>query len=309
MAPLPVIPILQSVMTAQSYLRAATNASLPPVITGQGQYGPLVTSFVDWQEELWTQFWEGLVDTGVVAAAAEVNTLFHSNLADAGVINGLLYDDDIPIAVAQCNDVANLITSAQPMLEQLEEIAASIEGADQAKVDAYTALVAQLQDQFNAQEDKLTQDALDSATEIVSTAIDVGIAIGSEGEDTTQLIEGVIKLGTTAIDELALTAAIKETLGQLEDAWAALDQASADLAQITHCCKQLKTVTDQTAATLTALDTLSTAWNSVAATTTLPADQWESEGCAALRQWAAQMVKLSFGNATQRVTTSTVSAA
>lgn len=309
MAPLPVIPILQSVMTAQTYLRAATNASLPPVITSQGQYGPLVTSFVDWQEELWTQFWLGLVNTGVVAAAEEVNTLYHSNLADEEVINGLLYDDDIPIAVAQCNDIANLIANAQPILQQLEDIAAAIQGADQAKVDAYAALVAQLQDQFNAQEDKLTQDALDSATEIVSTAVDVAIAVGSEGEDTTELIEGVIKLGTTAIDELALTDAIKETLGQLEDAWAALDQASTDLAQITHCCKQLKAVTDQAAATLTALNTLSTAWNSVAATTTLPADQWQAEGRTALGQWAAQMVKLTFGNATQRVATSPVSAA
>ena len=305
---LPVITILRSVMTAQSYLRAASLTVLPPVITQNQQYAGLVTQFTDWQEDLWSQFWEGLVSAGIAAEGVEINALFQDGVTDEGVMNELMYSGVVPIVVTQTNDVANLIANGQGLLQQLEAIAKTIEDADQKQVDAYTALVAQLQTQFSQQEDTLTKDALDSATQVVSTAVEVMLAVGTEGDASQPLVKGVIKLGSQLIDELVLTDEINQTLSQLETAWQELDQASANLAQITQTCSQLTAVTDQAAATLTALGHLSTDWNTIATSTTVSSSDWTGGASAALQEWAAQMVKLTFGNATQTVSTAAAAA-
>jgi hypothetical protein len=143
---------------------------------------------------------------------------------------------------------------------------------------------------------------------VVSTAVDLAIAVGSEGEGIDPLVKGVIKLGEDPIDELVLTAEINQTLGQLESAWAALDKATTDLAQITLTCNQLKAVTDDASDTLTALQNLSNDWSTVAAVTTLGADDWANGGSAALQEWAARMVRISFGYATQQVDAATAGA-
>lgn len=306
--PLPVISLMNSLMTIQAYLHSASTTNLPPVIAQNPQYDTLVTDFRDWQQDLWTQFWEGLLSAGIVAQSSEVNSLFQDQIDEQTVMQNVFYEGPVPVVVSQCDDVANFVTGGQGLLTQLEAIAASIQNADQQAVDQLTKLADQLSSQFDQQEDKLTQEALDSATDVVSCAVDVMLAVGTEGDAIAPLVKGVIKLGTDAIDELALTDEINQTLSQLEAAWKALDQATADLAQITLTCNQLKAVTDQASATLTQLQNLSNDWSTVAATTQEPASGWASEGSAALQAWAAQMVKLSFTNATQAVSTSSAAA-
>jgi hypothetical protein len=301
--PLPVISLLNSLMTVNAYLQSATNTNLPPIITKNQQYATLVTDFTDWQENLWAQFWEGL-SAGISAESTQVNSLFQDGVDEETIMNSIFYDGSAGIVVSQCTAVANLVAQGQGLLTQLNQIAASIQQADKTAVENLTKLVDQLQDQFAQQEDELTQDALDSATEVVSTAVDIALAIGSEGEDIEPLIKGVIKLGTSAINELTLTSEINQTLSELETEWAALDQATTDLTQITLTCNQLKAVADEASETLDKLQSLSDDWNSVAASTQQSADDWSAGGSMALQQWAAQMVKLAFGNATQLVSAS-----
>lgn len=305
---LPVISLMSSIMTVQGYLYSATTAILPPVITGNAQYDDLVTQYRNWQEDLWDQFWEGLL-SDAVSESAEINRLFTLGIDEQATMAGVLVDDGVLVVSAQCIDLANKVTEGQALLGQLDTIAKSIENADQQAVDRLTTLVAQLSDQFSQQEDTLTQDALDSATDVVATAVSVAIAVGSEGDDIQPLIKSVEKIGTDVIDELALKDQINQTLGQLETAWQALDNASADLAQITLTCNQLEAVITDSSATLTALQDLSSDWSTIAATTQSSAQDWSDGGRAALQQWAVQMAKVRFENATQKVDAATVSAA
>lgn len=293
-------------MTVQSYLHSATGANLPPIIEQNKQYATLVTQYCDWQQDLWAQFWEGLLSDGIMAESNEVNLLFTDGVSSESAMKNVFYDGVLAIVVAQCADVANFVTTGQTLLQQLEQIAGTIENADKEAVAALTSLVGQLQDQFNAQEDELTHDALSSATDMVAIAVDVALAIGTEGDAIEPLVKGVIKLGSDAVTELALTSEINQTLKSLESAWMALDKATTNLAQITLTCNQLKAVTDQASATLTALQALSNDWNSVATSTGQSKADWISGGSAALQQWAALMVKMKFGTATQQISTSAI---
>jgi len=82
------------------------------------------------------------------------------------------------------------VTNGEPLLQRLEAIAQTIEGADLKAVAQLTALTATLETQFDQQEDTLTQSAIDSGLDVVSTAVDVVLAIGSEGEDIEPLVKG-----------------------------------------------------------------------------------------------------------------------
>lgn len=298
---LPVISLMNSIMTVQGYLSAVTGTVLPPVIRQNEQYASLVTQFTDWQEDLWSQFWEGLVAAGVVAESIEVSGLFGDGIIAQNVFQSVFYDNNLPVVVAQCDVISNFITRAQPLLAQLEAIAEAIENADKQAVEQLKALVDQLQQQFEKQEDTLTSDALDSAVDIVATAVNVMIAVGSDGASVQPLVKGVIKLGTDVVNELVLTGEINQTLDQLESAWAALDAATTALAQITLTYKQIKAVLGDASETLTQLQNLSNDWNNVASTTQQDAANWQDQGCASLQQWAGLMLKLSFSNATQTV--------
>jgi len=307
-APLPVVSLLNELMIIQGYLRAVTQTNLPAVISQNPQYATLVTHFSDWQQDLWSEFWEGLLSGNITAQSEEIHDLFDDQVTDESIMHNVLYDAVVPGVVALCDDVAEMVTHGQPLLLQLEAIAQTIEGADHEAVAQLTALTATLETQFDQQEDTLTQSAIDSGVEVVSTAVDLAIAVGSEGEDIEPLVKGVIKLGQNAVNELVLTAEIKLTLGQLESAWAALDKATANLAQITLTCNQLKAVTDDASDTLAALQDLSNDWSTVAAVTTLSADDWANGGSAALQEWAAKMVRISFGYATQQINAATAGA-
>jgi hypothetical protein len=307
-APLPVVSLLNEVMIIQGYLWAVTQTSLPAVISQNPQYATLVTHFSDWQQDLWSEFWEGLLSGSITAQSEEIADLFDDQITDQSIMHNVLYDAVVPGVVALCDDVAEMLTHGQSLLLQLEAIAQTIEGADLEAVAQLTALTAILEAQFDQQEDSLTQSAIDSGVEVVSTAVDLTIAVGSEGEDIEPLVKGVIKLGQDAITQLVLTAEIKQTLGQLETAWAALDKATGDLARITLICNQLKAVTDDASNTFAALQELTNDWSTVATVTTLSADEWANGGRAALQEWAARIVRLSFGYATQQIKAATAGA-
>ncbi|WP_028220354.1 hypothetical protein [Paraburkholderia oxyphila] len=297
---LPVVSLLNAFMTIQGYLRSATTAVLPPVIAQNPQYATLVTRYSDWQQDLWAEFWEGLM-SNLTGDSTSISSLFQDGIDEESVMHDVLYDDDIPDVVALCDSVANLVTEGQPLLVQLESIAKSIQNADAKQVAQLTQLADQLNSQFDQQEDKLTQDAIDSGVDLIAVAVDVALAVGTEGEDIDPLVKGVIKIGEDAVDELELTDAINTTLSQLESAWAQLDQATADLAQVTLTCNQIRTVTKAASTTLDALQSLAADWSVVAGVTNVGEDEWANGGSAALKEWAARVARLSFSYATQSI--------
>lgn len=297
---LPVVSLLNAFMTIQGYLRSATTTVLPPVIARTPQYATLVIGFSDWQQDLWGEFWEGLM-SNITGESRSIANLFQDGIDEEDVMHDIFYDDAIPDVVALCDSVANLVADGQPLLEQLQAIAAGIEGADAAQVAQFTKLADQLQSQFDQQEDKLTQEAIDSGFDLIAVAVDVAVAVGSEGEDIDPLVKGVIKIGQDAVDELVLTDSINATLVQLESAWAQLDRATSELAQITLTCNQLRSVTHSASQTLAALQSLSSDWSTVADTTSIDADSWAHGGSAALQEWAQRMIRLSFRSAAQTV--------
>jgi hypothetical protein len=297
---LPVISLLNSFMTIQGYLRCATTTVLPPVITQNPQNAALVTQFSDWQQDLWSEFWEGLM-SNLTGESSSISSLFQDGIDEESVMHEELYDDDTPDVVALCDSVSLLVVEGQPLLVRLESIAKSIENADAKQVVQLTQLAGQLQSQFDQQEDKLTQDAIDSGFDLVAVAVDVALAVGTEGEDIDPLVKGVIKIGEDAVNELELTDAINTTLSQLESAWAQLDQATANLAQVTLTCNQIRIVTQEASTTLVALESLAADWSIVAGVTNVGDDEWANGGCAALKEWSARMARLSFTYATQPI--------
>lgn len=307
--PLPTIALLNDVMTVQGFLRAVSQAALPAVITGDPQYATLVSDYDNWRYNLWAEFWEGLLSGNITPQSRTIQTLFDDGITDIGTMHGILYDGATILTVSACNAVADLVNDGQPLLASLETIAEGIEDADKAAVARLTTLADKLSTQFNKQEDELTQKAIDTGADVVVTAIDVAVAVGTEGEDIAPLIKSVIKVGEDVIQELVLTQEIKKTLGELETAWADLDQASADLAQITLTCRRLKAVTDDASATLTALQDLSDRWSTVAAVTNDDAGQWQNGGRDALQTWAGEMNQLTFGYATQTINAAQAAAA
>lgn len=307
--PLPVISLMNSLLSIQAYLRSATTAKLAPVVVNDPQNSQLVTNFLNWQEDLWALFWQAFVAGGIVEESGEVNTLFGENVTDQQSMETVFFrGGPTPHVVTLCDDLTNAVTQGQSLLTQLEGIANSIQSADQQKVDQLTSTATQLSEQFDQQEQTLTQGALGAATDVVATAVDVAIAVGTEGAAIQPLVKSVIKIGSDVINQLNLTDEINNTLGLLEAAWESLDQASADLAQVTLTCTQLEAVTNDASPTLSALTSFSNDWWTVAQATQVSASSWSGGEQAALQSWAAQMVRMSFSYATQSIDASAAAA-
>lgn len=305
-APLPVIALLNELLTVQGYLGNAAGTSLPACITQDGQYSELATAFLSWQQSLWGSYWEGLVAGTVQAQGNEIANLFADGVTDQATMHQILYIGAVPGALQHADDIASFVATGQPLLNQLLAIADAIEDADRDAVAALTQLVGTLEAQFAQQEDKLTQGAIDAGFDLVAVSVDVAVAVGSEGDVIQPLKTGVLKLAKDATAAVELTDEINGTLGQLEAAWSALDQATTNLARITLVCNRIGAVVAAASTTLTALADFANDWSTVAQVTCMDATSWANDGSAALQEWAQQMVRLRFGYATQAVTAASV---
>lgn len=300
---LPVIDLLNNIITINNYLRATQVAKLAPSIASNPAYAPLVEGFTTWQFQIWSEYFEGLVDSNLVAQPMQIAELYSLKIATQEEVQGILFPDASPVAslVSLSDDISTLIGQGQAYVTQLDAIAKSIQGADKAKVAALQAQANALQAEFDKQEDKLTQDSISSAFDVVSTAIDVAIAVGTEGDVIQPLVKGITKIGQDAITELMLTDQINQILKQLESAWEALDAASMELAQITLTVNQLDAVVAASSTALTALNAVVQDWEQVGDTANDTLAQWRSEGDQAMNEWSARMIKVSFTTATQQI--------
>jgi hypothetical protein len=300
--PLPVIDILNNAITLNNYLRSVCTTTLPAAISGTN--APLVDQFVTWQNALWDEYFLGFLDSNLIAQVSEINQLYALSIASAQTVQGVLYPPSTPTVpglVDLCDDLADLIGQGNGLCTSLEQLAQSIQNADQQKVNALLSAANALSSQFDDQEDKLTQQSIDTGIELVGTVVDVAVAVGTEGEEIEPLIQSVTKLAQSITTEIALTADINNTLTQLESAWLALDEESAILAQVTLAVNKLKAILDATSAVMTALNDISNDWSLVCSATQCDAATWQSTNSTLVQSWATQMGRVTFATASQVV--------
>jgi hypothetical protein len=308
---LPVIDLLNNVIVTNNYLRATGVARLSDAIVQNPNYAQFVTQFTEWQYQLWDDYYTGLIDGTMIPQAQEIAELYQLGVATQDDVKSVLFPDEVnptPSFVSQCDAIASLIASGDTIVQNLDTIAQSIENADQQLVDALMKTADALDTQFSQQEDALTEKAISSGFDLVCTVIDVAVTVGSEGEAIQPLINGVTKIGQDVVDELDLSSEINQTLSQLESAWEALDEASAELAQITMTQKQLDAVVTSTSATLQALNNMVNDWTTIANVVTGSASDWAASGSAAVNEWASRMSRVSFATASQSVAAPTQAA-
>ena len=302
---LPVADLLNNVITINNYLRASQTVQLAPFILNDPAYAQLVQKLTNWQSQIWTQYFEGLIDANLIPQPEEIAELYNIGIATQNKIKGILFPSGGPVpgVVSLCDDVSSLIAQGETLVSQLQDIAKSIQGADQKRVDLLQQQADALQSEFNKQEDTLTDDSIGSAIDLVFCAIDVAVAIGSEGDVVQPLVKCVTKIAQDAITELELTDSINDLLKGLEATWALLDQASVDLAQVSMTVNQLNAVVEDTSEALTAIQAIVTDWTQVADTVTESSSQWSDTGNDAMNEWSSRMIKISFTTAAQGIPT------
>ncbi|MEO1039812.1 MAG: hypothetical protein AAFX09_09710 [Pseudomonadota bacterium] len=303
-APLPVIDILNNLITVNNYLMASQAAKLPQAVTKDPVNNKTVQKFIEWQERIWEEYYEGLVNAQIVAQTREIHHLYSIDAITQREVRSILYGDPggpTPKAVSLCDDVTNLISEGAPLVDELTAITEGIRDADKQKVESLLGTVKTLNDQFDEDEQKITEGAFKTAEDIFATVVDVAIAVGSEGEAIEPLVKGVTQVGKDAVNQIILTQDAKHVLSKLIDAWAELDEATADLAQMTMVVNQLNEVVKDQSTALTALDAIVSDWQAVADLTNEPRSEWDASGKAQIDEWSSRMSRVNFSAATQTI--------
>ncbi|USD38884.1 hypothetical protein [Ferrimonas sp. SCSIO 43195] len=302
---LPVIPILNHLISVNDFLIAVQQARLPPAISTQPENRTLVTRFEEWQQLLWQAYYEGLLNGQVVAQADEIHNLFSKHIETQQEVVGILCEPDNPVpkVISVVDEVVSYIADGEGLVRQLATIATAIEGADEAEVTRLMALVAQLNDAFDQSEQKLTDSALSMGTTVVATAIDVSVALATEQDPIKPFAKGSTQIAKDTVHEVVLSATAMSLLKQLQSAWAKLDEASLALAQMKMVVAQLQAVIDKQGVTLFALSQVAKEWQQVVDVTTASADSWALGGADAINEWSARMHQVSFSAASQTLST------
>lgn len=302
---LPVIDLMNNIVTLNNFLTSLNKVQLPGQLTENPQYKSLVSDFNDWRFLLWEEFFEGLVDGEIVPQAQEVETFFKDNLKDITLYHSVFYGSSkvTPKTLQSADQVSSLIVKGEGYAQQLDEIAKSIEGADEKKVADLLAKANTLEAQFSKQEADLTEKAISSGEDLVAAAVDVAVAVGTEGDEIQPLINGVTTLGKDVITELVMTSEIHTTLLQLEDIWEKLDQATIELFKMKLLVKQVDKIVEQESGVLMALSSISSQWTTIVDITSDDAN-WDPSGMHMLNEWSERMNNVAFTTYSQQFTSS-----
>ncbi len=304
---LPVIDIANNIITISNYLSAIQTATLPASIANNPVYGTLTTEYSNWQFEIWSEYFEGLVDGTISAQVQDINNLINDGITEQPVFIATINPGQgpTPTVISLCDDVTNQITEGNAYLTQLQAIATGIQGVDKAKIAALNQIVNTLSAQFDTLEDQLTDKAIDNMKEVFVTVIDVSVAVATEEDPISPLAKGVAQVGTDIINELMLSSEINATIAELQTAWSELDAETLQLAQINLLINRLNTVLSQTSKTLDALNNIVNDWQLISnAINDTPAN-WTSTGLAQVTEWASRMSRITFsGSVVQTISNS-----
>jgi hypothetical protein len=305
--PLPVITLLNSARIISNFLYASQQVTLTSYITDN--YPDLATEFKNWQVDIFDEYFEGFINYNLISQPsliqqlytegvdpASIQTIAQSTLTPKGKV--------VPGLITSADNVSDLITRGGNFVAQLSAIAQEIKGADQKQVDALMDQANQLSAQFDEEEEKLVSDAFKLGTDIVITAVNIAIAVDSEGEDLQPVVKSISQVGSDVINEIDLKDDAKNTISQLQQTWALLDFETSALAQITLLLNQLNAVTQDTSGTFAALDSMVDDWQQVADLANVSAQDWQDYGNAAMQEWCSRMVMVSFAVATQTIASS-----
>ncbi|UXI70200.1 hypothetical protein [Tahibacter amnicola] len=295
-APLPVIDIGNNLIVCCGYLAAVESASLPSLITGDPQYSGLATAYADWQTSAWEQFFVGLLNAGVMAQAEEVSNLVSAGVTEQSAFQSLFTPagSSVPTVISLCDDMASQVLAGETYVQQLTSIVQNIQGADEAKLAQLNGLVNQLNAQFDALEEQLTEKALDNSKEAVVTVIKVGIAVATEEDPVEPIIDGIAQIAEDIVEELVLTREIQQTLLALEAAWTELDEVTLQVAQLNLILQRLNLVVSDSSDTLNALNGLVNDWQVIVDTVNGSPSHWNDAGLPRLTEWASRLLRISF---------------
>ena len=293
---LPVLDILNNVITISNFTSAVNDIRLPDVITSNPANDTLVSEFKKWQFTVWEEFSLALLNGNILAQAQEMKELYADGITDQSVFKKVINADGelTPTTITLCDDFASQILAGKAYVEKLEDIASQIQGADKAKVAALTKLVDKLSKQFDDMEQKLTEKAIDTGKDVVVSIVDVGVAVGTKKDPIAPLAKGVAQVGSDIVKQLILTSDINRTLVELEKEWKALDDATIALTTITIIVNQLKLVVDSTSKTITSLDSIENDWQEVSDVIYGSPDNWKAHGLSAIAQWSERMCRVVF---------------
>ncbi len=302
--PLPVIDLLNNVRIVSNYLYATQQIVLTSYIIDNNPQ--LATNFVNWQQDIFDEYFEGLLDENLLAQPEMIQQFYNDKILPSTIQelaqSALIPQGSMtPRLITAADAVSNLIMSGNSYIDQLTAIADGIENADKAKVVDLMVQVKQLSDEFDEEEQKIVSGSFKLGLDVVVTAVNVAIAVGSEGGDIQPVVKSVSQVATDIVNEIDLKDSAKQTIAQLQQSWSELDAETSALAQITLIVNQLNAVTQDTSATLKALDGLVSDWQEVADATQVSADEWAASGNAAFEEWCSRMVTVSFATVTQNV--------
>jgi hypothetical protein len=292
--PFPVLDICNNLITVSSYLNAVYNATLPPSVVSANQQ--LATNFQDWQAEVWDEYLVALLNEGILAEALEINDLIQDGITAQSVYQMVFNPNagPVPTVISLCDELTNVITSGTDTLNSLVAVAQGMQGYDAGQMANLTSIVNSLNTQFDSMEDQLTEKALENMKEVVVTIVEVGVAVATEEDPISPLINGVAQVGENLVTELTLSSAINSTLSDLETAWNELDTVTIEYAIVTQVINKLNAVIGDATVTVNALNNIVNDWQTIVDAVNGPASSWTPTTFPMLQEWAARMNQISW---------------
>ncbi|MDJ0834933.1 MAG: hypothetical protein QNK37_00370 [Acidobacteriota bacterium] len=304
---LPVIDILNNLITVNNFLMASQALKLPKAVTDNPDNEKTVHDFREWKQTIWQSYFEGLLNAQIVPQADEINQLYNLQAATQEGIQGILFEEGnpVPIVIAGTDQLAKLLAQGEPILGDLKAIAESIKHADEKEVAEISKTVKQLNESFDQDQQKFNQTILSAGTTLIATVVDVSIDIAAEEPPIKPLIQGVTQIGKDVITEIKLTRESIDLLEQLEDQWAALDAATAELAQMRMVVDQIDQVVQEGSFVFDVLSRVAADWQRVASVAKESHKRWVAGGSDAMEEWAARMSLAGFSSATMQLAPTT----
>lgn len=298
---LPVIDILNNLRVVCNYVSAVRYTHLPKFIRDNVNYASLVSDFSNWKVNLWQQLQMSLLADNIVAQVVESKNMILGKVKDESVYKTLFNREggSTSTTISVSDDLANLIQHGEHYLIQLESIASGIEGYDEEQIKALNGLISDLDTQFDALEQQITDKAFDDGKAVISTSIDVGVALATEEDPIARMAKGVSQVGENVVKGLIISKEVQSIVNQLEALWRELDQVTLQYAQVKLLVDNLNKIVPQTSVAVTSLGNFANDWQEVYNVIT-DKDKWGTSGYNQFEEWVDRMFRMDFPGAFQQ---------
>lgn len=280
--------LIDHIITITSYLSTVRSASLPAAITGDACNHTFASDYNDWQQLLWEQHLQVLVNNSILAQAREINTLITDGIREQNVYMAVIAPgpEAVPNVIAGCQDVAILVTAGILYMQQLQVIANRFGHGHRSNMELLNAIIHSLNVQFNALEQPFTRALLNQGDTIAITIMNAAVHVGTEKQPLMPLVKGMVLADTTVIKKLTPSYELNATIVQLKNCWDELDEDTRQLAMINLLTNRLGRIVTATSQTITALKQVIGHWQAIREVINGPAANWAREGLQQVAAWA-----------------------